>query len=88
MPQKKKKLSLEEFRTQLGITNTSNNSKFKKNDVANKNFKNKPKNSTKLTKSQIKIKISQLERRIMEGNLNPEEEKTILAEIEELEKRK
>ena len=90
MPQKKKKLSLEEFRSQLGISNGSPNPQQKQrkpNFQQSKKRKN-PRKPSGLPKAQIEKRISQLERKMMEGDLNEAEEKKVLAEIDRLEKQK
>jgi len=47
----------------------------------------KPHRKPSVNAAQIQQKIAQLGRKVMEGNLTPEEEKKVLAEIEYLEKK-
>lgn len=80
MPQKKKKLSLEEARALF-----LDKSELKKRKYSKKSSKSYKK-SYPVNKDQVKKRIEQLERKIMEGNLEEKEETRILNEIEKLEK--
>ena len=88
MPQKKKKLSLEEFRSQLGISNGPANpqQKSRKPNFQQSKKKKNPRKPSGIPKAQVEKRISQLERKMMEGDLTEAEEKKVLAEIERLEK--
>ncbi len=83
MPQKKKKLSLEEARALFSdkTDRPKRNRKYSKKKTSYSNKK-----SYSLNKDQIHKRIEQLERKVMEGNLEEKEELKILNEIEKLEK--
>ncbi|MHA1719625.1 MAG: hypothetical protein ACTSWX_04545 [Promethearchaeota archaeon] len=84
MPQKKKKLSLEEARA---LFSDKSEQPKKKRKYSNKKSFKPYQNSYLLNKEKIQKRIEQLERKIMEGNLEDEEEQKILNEIDKLEKK-
>ncbi|MHA2001035.1 MAG: hypothetical protein ACTSVU_02965 [Promethearchaeota archaeon] len=81
---KRKKLSLDEARA-LFIKSPNKSQSGSKRKRPSSSY-NKGKNYS-LDKDHIKIKISQLERRVMEGNLSAEEEKEVLDQIGKLEEK-
>ena len=83
MPQKKKKLSLEEARALFSDKSEQpkRNRKYSKKKTSYSHKK-----SYSFNKDQIHKRIEQLERKVMEGNLEEKEEVKILNEIEKLEK--
>jgi len=81
---KRKKLSLDEARALF--TKSPNKSQSGSRRKRPTPSYNKGKNYS-FDKEQIKTKISQLERRVMEGNLSADEEKEVLKQIGKLEKK-
>ena len=83
MPQKKKKLSLEEARALFSdkTERPKKSSKYPK-----KKANNSVKKSYSLDKIKTQKRIEHLERKVMEGNLEEKDEQKILNEIEKLEK--
>lgn len=87
--QQRKKLSLEEARAMFNDSPKKSGQRRKsgKENRAKKNY-SKEKNLSSNQIAQIEKRITMLERRVMEGTLDPEEEQKILREIEYLEKQK
>ena len=83
MPQKKKKLSLEEARA---LFSDKTEQPKRNRNYSKKKSSYSSKKSYSINKDQIQKRIDMLERKIMEGNLEEKEELKILNEIEKLEK--
>jgi len=83
MPQKKKKLSLEEARA---LFSDKTERKKRNSNYSKKKTSNSYKKSYSVDKDKTQKRIEQLERKVMEGTLEEKEEQKILNEIEKLEK--
>jgi uncharacterized coiled-coil DUF342 family protein len=83
MPQKKKKLSLEEARA---LFSDKTEPKKRRSNYPKKKSNYSNKKSYSIDKGMTRKRIEQLERKVMEGNLVEKEEQKILNEIEKLEK--
>ena len=83
MPQKKKKLSLEEARA---LFSDKSERPKRNNTYSKKKTSYSNKKSYSLDKVKTQKRIEQLERKVMEGTLTSQEEQKILNEIEKLEK--
>ena len=83
MPQKKKKLSLEEARA---LFSDKTEPKKRRSNYQKKKTSYSHKKSYSFDKGMTRKRIEQLERKVMEGNLEEKEEQKILNEIEKLEK--
>jgi len=85
MPQKKKKLSLDEARA-LFLFSDKTEPQKRRSNYQNKKSNYSYKKSYSLDKGMTRKRVEQLERKVMEGNLEEKEEQKILNEIEKLEK--
>ncbi len=88
-PQKRKKMSLEEARAMFNDSSKSSG-KYRKTGKGShsKPYRPTSKNLSPGQIAQLEKRIAMLERRIMEGSLDADEEQKILREIEYLEKQK